>query len=270
MSNLLTNYVTSGFFPNQLSASDVEILVRSPYSFYAKKILGLKKPLSLASKPALAEFGNFIHQVIDQYSKTYQPNLVSRRQYLLDISLQLLAAGILPGSTQKIWHTKFTAIIEEFIEFDQKRRQLNRVYSELGGEMRLSIAGQKIKITAIADRIEIDPQGNVVIIDYKTGTLPSKHEIETGFSPQLIIEALICLAGGFGIDAKNISSLIYVKIASSAPYIQTFEIQLTPKYLALHRQGFESLLEYYVVNKQFSLNIDLLKYNDYRHLARWL
>jgi ATP-dependent helicase/nuclease subunit B len=270
MTKLGDNYVISKFFPTQVSATDIEMLVRSPYSFYAKKILGLKKWESLATGPTLSEFGNFIHTVIEQYSKTYSNSLADKLQHLLDISANQLKNSIFPAPIQRNWQTKFIPIAKEFIEFDEKRRKNNDVYSEIRGEMTIKVADLNIKIVAVADRIEVDNIGRVVIMDYKTGSIPTKKEVESGLSPQLVIEALICLAGGFGIQVNGVSSLIYVKIASNSPYIQTFEINLIADELKQHKAGMLSLLEYYVVNKKFSLEIDLLKHNDYRHLTRLL
>ena len=64
------------------------MLIRSTYSFYAKNILRLRKQKSLANAPNLAEFGSFIHKIIEQYTKTYNHNLRvhDALSYLLDIS----------------------------------------------------------------------------------------------------------------------------------------------------------------------------------------
>ena len=268
MTTLDDNYVISEFFPTQLSATDIEMLVRSPYSFYAKKLLGLKKRESLATEPTLSEFGNFIHAVIEQYSKSYDNKLANKLPYLLDISSNQLKNGVFPAFTQRNWQTKFIPIAKEFIEFDEERRKISTIFSELRGEMIIKVADQDIKIVAIADRIEVDNRGRAIIMDYKTGAIPSRKDVESGLSPQLIIEAIICLEGGFDLQINDVSSLVYIKIASNSPYIETSEINLTLEEIRQHKIGMQSLLEYYVINKKFSLDIDLLKYNDYKHLAR--
>ena len=151
-----------------------------------------------------------------------------------------------------------------------RRSHAKYVYSEQKGEIFLNIAGQEIKIIGVADRIEVDEQGQSVVIDYKTGSLPSRKDVDCGLSPQLIIAGLMMQEGGFGIKVRNVKQIIYVKISSSKPYIQTLNIDLNREQLRSHRQGLISLLEYYVTNKNFSYNVDLQKYNDYTHLARTL
>ncbi|WP_316354460.1 PD-(D/E)XK nuclease family protein [Candidatus Trichorickettsia mobilis] len=267
---------TSDFFPDRLSATDIEILIRSPYSFYAKKILRLRKQESLANGPNLAEFGSFIHKIIEQYTKTYNHSLRTQDalSYILDISANILADSILPRATKLIWRNKFAAFAEEFIEFDLNRRSdLKEIYAEIAGEMFIQTSKQKIKITTIADRIEVDTQGQLTIIDYKTGVVPTRRDVLSGLSSQLIVESLIALDGGFNIANRpfaklNAPRIIYVKIASSKPYIKTTEIQLTSLELEEHGIGLQHLLNKYSSCKKFSSQIDLLKYNDYKNLTR--
>jgi ATP-dependent helicase/nuclease subunit B len=266
-----SNYVESSFFPSAISITDIETLVRGPYSFYAKKILKLKKYDSIGVDPKPSEFGSFVHNVIEQYTKTYNTIMSDKLEYIVGISANILDNGIFPLSVQKIWNRKFTALAKEFIEFDEERRSQNGViYSEIKGSLKMSVAGQTIMINGIADRIEVDANSVAIILDYKTGMVPTKKDVLSGKSPQLIITALMSLEGGFGVKINEVSKLVYVKISSSNPYIKLTEIELTQADLASHAKGLRSFLEYYVINKQFSLDIDLLKYNDYKHLARRL
>ena len=134
----------------------------------------------------------------------------------------------------------------------------------------MNIAGHALIINGVADRIELNDGLAAVILDYKTGMIPTRQDVLSGKSPQLIITALMSLEGGFGIKINEVNKLIYVKISSSKPYIKLTEIELTQADLASHASGLREFLEYYIINKQFSLDIDLLKYNDYKHLARRL
>ena len=272
-SNVFTA-ATSDFFPDRLSATDIEILIRSPYSFYAKKILRLRKQESLANGPNLAEFGSFIHKIIEQYTKAYNNSLRAQDalSYILDISSNILANNILPMATKLVWRNKFAAFAEEFVEFDLNRRSdAKEIYAEIAGETFIETSNQKIKITTIADRIEVDTQGQLTIIDYKTGVVPTRKDILSGLSPQLIVESLIALDSGFNIANVKISNaprIIYVKIASSKPYIKTTEMQLTSIELKEHCMGLQRLLNKYSSCKEFSSQLDLLKYNDYKNLTR--
>ncbi|WP_417904683.1 PD-(D/E)XK nuclease family protein [Candidatus Tisiphia endosymbiont of Micropterix aruncella] len=264
-----SGYVYSPIFPEVISVTDIEMLVRNPYSFYAKKILNLRSKDMIGQEPKISEFGSFVHKVLEQYSKNYDKLENNKVGLILEISNNILQNTILPTYTQKIWQIKFIPIAESFIEFDEKRRSdFQYIYSECRGEISLNIGGQELTIIGVADRIEVDELGAAVIIDYKTGSLPSKKDVEAGLSPQLIIEGLMLQEGGFAIKVHSVKQVTYVKISSSKPIIQTLEIDLTKEDLDRHKQGMMRVLEYYVTNKNFPYDIDLLKYDDYAHLAR--
>ena len=87
----------------------------------------------------------------------------------------------------------------------------------------------------------------------------------------MIIEALIVLEGGY----KNISGfpeeLIYVKIASTAPYISTQIISMDRETLAMHKEGLIKILSYYDKGGEYEINHSTKhspSYDDYKHLAR--
>lgn len=257
-------------FPTQISATDIEMLVRAPYNFYAKKILKLHPFQEPDDRPQRAEFGNFFHECVHRYTIEYDKIEHDKLNYLIQISQHILQESVFPEQTKKIWNLKFAAIAEDFIEFDTLRRQsASMVYSEIRGELNLILENQNIKIIAIADRIEINHFGNAVILDYKTGTIPTKKEILTGLSPQLIIGALIIMEGGFfDISKKLVEKLIYVKINSSKPYLKTTEIILSKDKLLKHKSGLVALLNHYIKTKQFPIEPNLMKYDYYSHLAR--
>ena len=264
-----TEEASSLIFPRQISATDIETLIRAPYNFYAKKILNLRKVEEIDDRPNLAEFGNFFHLVVEQYTKQYNSFHTERELILVNTAKEILATTQIPEYNKKSWLIKIGAIAESFIEFDEERRK-NAIYvhSEIKGKLELEIAGQKVRLIAIADRIEIDQNGIATILDYKTGAEPSKKDVSSGLAPQLIIEAIILSEGGFELKSRIPEKIIYVKINSSAPYFKLVEIELTREDIYKHKQGLISLLEHYMSKKNFLLAPNLMKYDDYTHLAR--
>lgn len=260
--------ITSSHFPAIISATDIEVLIRNPYNFYLKKILQLRKLENIILQPQLSHFGNFIHKAIEKYTQDYDPQWQDKRASFIEIGNYLLKELKLPLHTQKIWLAKFEAIAAEFIKFDSSRRfNSTSIYSEIKGRLKIRIIDQDIEIVSIADRIEVDKYNVGTILDFKTGAIPSNIEVLSGLSPQLIIEAITLIEGGFDINC-DLGKLIYVKISSSEPYIKIIEISLSKQELNKHKRGLEKLLAHYIQNKNFQKNIDCLKYNDYKHLAR--
>lgn len=258
-------------FPKKISATDIETLIRAPYNFYAKKILNLKKLEEIDERPNLADFGNFFHEAVEQYTKNYNKSDHNKELHLKEIAKSILENAPIPNHSKKSWLIKFNAIAPEFIDFDEAQRKSTvKTYSEIRGELKLDILGQEVTILAIADRIDLHADGSAIILDYKTGAVPSQKDVLSGLSPQLLVEAIILSENGFKINAEKVSSMIYVKINSASPYITTTEINLSAEDFAHHKQGLINLLEHYAKNLEFATQPNLMKYDNYGHLARRL
>src|SRR5581483_4359313 len=73
-------------------------------------------------------------------------------------------------------------------------------------------------LVAKADRIERRRDGSLVIVDYKTGSVPSWTDVGAGLAPQLPLEAVIAEAGGFaGLAAAPVAGLAYWRVTGSDP-----------------------------------------------------
>ena len=269
MPYITPHYAIASSFPTILYATDIETLIRAPYSFYAKKILNLRKLEEVDEQTNLAEFGNFFHLAVDTYCKEYQNLLIDKKSQLITILDAILKNNNTPEVNKQIWKTKFIALSDEFIAFDESRRAQSReTYSEIKGSAEINIAGKNITLKTVADRIEVNHQGFVTIIDFKTGSLPTKKDVLSGISPQMLVEAIILIKGGFNIQSTKVAKLIYVKLRSSKPYITETKFEISNEEILRHEQGLSSLLEHYVHNMRFLTEPNLMKYDNYKHLAR--
>ncbi|MFZ3234938.1 MAG: PD-(D/E)XK nuclease family protein, partial [Stellaceae bacterium] len=59
--------------------------------------------------------------------------------------------------------------------------------------------------------------GAFLLVDYKTGSLPTKKAVRTGFAPQLPLEALILRDGSFGEVSGTPAALEYWKLGGRTP-----------------------------------------------------
>jgi ATP-dependent helicase/nuclease subunit B len=94
--------------------------------------------------------------------------------------------------------------IDFFLGFEARRRDaITTIKTEADGELDFGLAdGSQFKLTARADRIELNKDGTVTLVDYKTGTPPGTNEILVGFAPQLTLEAAMCVRGAFDLGQK--------------------------------------------------------------------
>ena len=72
--------------PKRLSVTQIEMLIRDPYSIYARHILRLKPLEPLNANPGAAERGMIIHYALDQFVKAFPGELPDvAEQHLLAI-----------------------------------------------------------------------------------------------------------------------------------------------------------------------------------------
>ncbi|HYC24458.1 MAG TPA: PD-(D/E)XK nuclease family protein, partial [Roseiarcus sp.] len=85
------------------------------------------------------------------------------------------------------------------------------------GSLAIALAnGSNFSLTAIADRIEILANGEISLVDFKTGTLPGARDVRAGFSPQLTLQAAMIARGGFkNAPQRTPSSARYLKLGGA-------------------------------------------------------
>ena len=94
---------------------------------------------------------------------------------------------------------------------------IKAIKTEAEGSCDFGLAdGSGFTLTARADRIELNADGTVTLVDYKTGTPPGMKKIYVGFAPQLTLEAAMCTRGAFGLG-RNIETIeaLYLKLGGT-------------------------------------------------------
>lgn len=258
--------------PTKISATNLEMLIRNPFGFKAKNLLGLRKLDNVFDDKLLSKFGNFIHQIIEQYCIEYNADIIDKHKFMMDIGHKIILNHFKDDSQVNLFWPKMQAIAHDFIDFDEERRiESIKVCPEIYGEITIAFKNQEVTITAIADRIDIRKDGSIHILDYKTGSLPTKSDVESGISVQMIIEAIIAYESGFKEISGFPEELIYVKIASTAPYISTQTIKMDKETLLKHKEGLIKILSFYDEGGEYLVNYSSKyspTYDDYKHLAR--
>jgi ATP-dependent helicase/nuclease subunit B len=252
--------------PKRLAVTHIELLIRNPYAFYARKILRLYPLDEIMKQPDFADFGNFIHKVFEKYSQDKRDIILLGKKILQDYNYS--------NFTKNLWWPKFLNIATEFVKFEEERApKLEKICAEIEGKWNINISGDVLTLTAKADRIEVTKDHKINILDYKTGAAPSKKDVSLGLAPQLLIEQMIVEAAGFKeFSYRQVGELIYVKISASKPHIKEVCIEADHATIKAAMDGLQKLLKFYldddfvfasVPNKKYAP-----KYNDYGHLAR--
>jgi ATP-dependent helicase/nuclease subunit B len=203
--------------PTDLWVTDIETLMRDPYSVYAKRILELVPLDPLDADPGVREHGSIIHDVLERFARSHPAALPDDAdEQLTLLGLEAFARFRDQPEMQALWWPRFREIARWFLEQESERRAaIERIMAEVRGELRLGPDG-RYTIRARADRLEVRRTGGIGIADYKTGTIPSLADIKAGLSPQLPLEAAIARSGGFGGLAGTVEALEHWPLKASA------------------------------------------------------
>jgi ATP-dependent helicase/nuclease subunit B len=207
--------------PARLSVTDIETLVRDPYSIYARYVLALEPLEEIDADPGAAERGTLLHQALADFARAFPEKLPA------DALDRLLACGRdsfarmrdFP-SVAAIWWPRFERVARWFVEQERARRHAaTRTLAEIAGKIEFDIKGQIFTLTARADRIDLRRDNSVAILDYKTGEAPSLSQALAGLAPQLPLEAAIARAGGFPSISANtkIAEIAVMRLSGGDP-----------------------------------------------------
>jgi ATP-dependent helicase/nuclease subunit B len=206
--------------PRKLSVTQIETWMRDPYAIYASKILRLEAFEPIDADPGAAERGTFIHAALDKFVRAFPDALpADAERQLLAIGAAEFGAALDRPGVRAFWWPRFERIARWFVAHEgQRRGRLGEIHSEIKGRLILDGPAGPFELTAKADRLDRQGDGGLVLIDYKTGLVPSAKDVGQGFSPQLSLEAAIAAGGGFaGIAAAPVAALEYWRLTGGDP-----------------------------------------------------
>ncbi len=191
--------------PRRLSVTQVRTLLREPYAVYARHVLGLRALDRPGRRPGPAEFGTAVHAVLERLAcegpgagRAADPDAWIRALSREALERFRTAEG---GDARwwehRTWSHRLEAILRWFL-----RRELLRaargdaVWAEVSGAC--GFDDPPFTLVARADRIEVDAEtGYAAVLDYKTGTVPTRKDVQSGRDPQLALAGVLAEAGGF-------------------------------------------------------------------------
>jgi len=202
--------------PDNLSVTDIERWMRDPYDIYARKILKLKKLPALEEQSDAAERGTIMHEVLNRFVREHPGPLPPDAQdRLIALGREVLGEKLEEPRLWGFWWPRFQRLAGWFVGHERQwRLTATNAATEAEGAASLDIDGIPFTLRARADRIDHYGDSAFAVIDYKTGTTPSAKDVVNGFSPQLPLEAVILLEGGFAaLEADSVPYLGFWKMS---------------------------------------------------------
>ena len=254
--------------PRELPVTGIRTLIRDPYAIYARAILGLRPLDPLRQAPDARLRGSILHLIferfIDERGPESRPDAHAR---LLSIADAVLAEHTPWPAAQRLWRARLDRAADWFLAREATRAGLP-VLTEKKGSVKLERLD--FTLTAKPDRIDRLPDGRLHILDYKTGSPPTKKQQES-FDKQLLLEAAMAERGGFGsLGPCEVARITYVGLGASPKEVVT---EITPEITGAVWAGLERLVAAYrQASRGYASRRAVFEDRfpgDYDHLARY-
>lgn len=202
--------------PTHFSVTEIETLRRDPYAIYAKRILKLQPVEPLLRDPGAAERGTLFHDILHGFAVAdIDPFLPDAVEHLLRIGREKFDEAALPADVDAVWWPRFRKMASRFVAWERGRVGVKARIAEAKAE-RTEIGATGVTLSGYADRIDLLAAGMADVIDFKTGTNPSKGQAHTLLAPQLALEAALLMRGAFQrIGKATPAELAYVRLKAN-------------------------------------------------------
>lgn len=269
--------------PQHFSVTEIETLRRDPYAIYARRILGLMPLDPVIRDPGAAERGTLFHAILHRFSADVADPLVPEAlDGLIAAGRACFAEAALPPDVEAVWWPRFEKLAAGIIEWERGRAfAVTMRHAEEHAE-KTGVGLSGVTLSGYADRVDLLAGGMADILDYKTGSSPSKAQAHTLLAPQLALEGALLRRGAFkGLGAREPSQLAFIRLKPNGEVFEEsiLEYNRKPRTAAdLAEEAWarlEKLLIHYADPATFYLSRALPfregeTDGDYDHLARVL
>lgn len=215
--------------PNELSVTNIEKLIRDPYAIYGSKILRLRQLRPIQHAPNPMHRGTIIHKVFENFvSNTAKNADLLTEDHLMSVARDILDNDV-PWPTDRIqWRVRIEKVARWFVE-KERARQANAhpvLFEEQGG---MDVAQPPFRITAKADRIDLNDRSEAYVYDYKTGTAPSPDQ-QMQFDVQLLVTAALICEGGFkDFSPRSVAEARYISLSGDGKEVPAPLVDCPPE-----------------------------------------
>jgi ATP-dependent helicase/nuclease subunit B len=190
--------------PRTIRVTEADMLAADPFSFYARRMLGLGELDPLEQEADAAVRGTAVHRILERLVKE-RPN---DPDTLIVEELDRLGGD---PALLRLWRPRVRRMVAWVME--QLRQDTAEGWAQHCAEVKLSADWHGVRIEGKADRIDVHADGVFRIIDYKTGGVPTKRDYEAGMFRQLPLLRLLLESGADPKFAGDVAMLEYWKLS---------------------------------------------------------
>lgn len=223
--------VTAELLPPHFSAHRYQQLMDCPYQFYAAQCLQLQAPEEIQQALSKREYGERLHLCLQAFHSDVS-SLPGPCPDALTPQNRQTAIELLEAITQAVFHDdlainfmhrgwlyQWRQVIPEYIDWLIKERSGYRVIQT---EQELTrTVNEYLTLRGRIDRIDRGADQTYEVIDYKSGSLPSKKAIESGEKIQLAFYASLASDAQ---SHRQIDSVGYISLGSENRFKPSFPL----------------------------------------------
>lgn len=255
--------------PDRLSLTEISRLIRDPYAIYARHTLRLRPLDPLRAAPDARDRGSALHEILERFvrSRPAEETRDAARARLLQTAAEVLAETTPFPAARMLWLARLERAAQHFLTQDSKHGGA-AVMLETPGSLRVDPPG--FTLHGKPDRIDALPDGRLHMIDYKTGTPPTKKMQDT-YEKQLRLTAVMVERGGFeALGPREVASFVYIGLGANAKDQETARAEIDldkewDRFLRLVSLYARRTTGYTARRAVFADRIE----GDYDHLARY-
>jgi ATP-dependent helicase/nuclease subunit B len=209
--------------PTSLSVTEVATLYRDPYAIYARRVLGLDPLEPMGGGIDARDRGEIVHAVLARFIAE-NPGAMPTDPLAIITRLgeEAFAPFLHDESVAAFWWPRFLVAAAWFVGWERERRAAHpglATATEVSGRLALTLRdGTGFTLHAKADRIDrlgAAEDARLAVLDYKTGSAPSREEVAIGLEPQLTLQAAMARQGAFkGIAGGSVAEIGYLTMGS--------------------------------------------------------
>jgi ATP-dependent helicase/nuclease subunit B len=229
-----------------MSASAHQRLIDCPYKYFAGDGIKLKPPDEIREELQKSDYGERVHKILNAFHRPVknlpepftgaltEENREAAVNHLVSISMAAFKQDTEDNTLHRSWLHRWMQHIPAYVDWQIKQQQ-HWTVSETEKRCEVTLNDSRMKLYGRLDRIDKEKEQNrhQAIIDYKTGSMASQTDVDSGEDIQLATYALL---------AADTSQVMYLSLDEGDGSVKT-KASLEGEHLRSHTHDVRERLQ---------------------------